>query len=173
MPLRTGMGAAGALAVAALLASCGGGGAPNRGSAKHDPLRVAVAYAHCMRSHGVPDFPDPNGQGDFRIQPTATTPDLDPNSPAMQGGLAKCGAIPTTVTAAQENQAFHSQLKTAVCMRANGVPNYPIPKLTRAPGGASASIDLDYNGIDVDTPVFQQAAKKCGYKNVQMLSGGR
>lgn len=166
-------GIANLLLAGALFAGCGGGGAAPPGSGLSAQLRSALAYSHCMRSHGLADFPDPNGHGDFRIQPTRRGSDLDPNAPAYQAALAKCGPIPSTVTAAQENQAFEKALKAAVCMRANGVPNYPEPTLTKGAGGG---IDLHYNGIDPKAPVVQAAAKKCGYSDPQQLlqfGGGR
>ena len=57
-----------AMAAAALLAAaCGGspsstgaGGSPNAGGSANSTS--AVAYASCMRSHGVPDYPDPRQQ---------------------------------------------------------------------------------------------------------------
>lgn len=30
---------------------------------------AALQYAQCMRSHGVKNFPDPNSQGGFQIEP--------------------------------------------------------------------------------------------------------
>ena len=42
----------------------------------------ALKYAQCMRSHGEPDFPDPNGQGVIQI--TNATGILSPNSPQYQ-----------------------------------------------------------------------------------------
>jgi len=45
-----------------LLAGCGGspsssGGSPGAGGSTSSPS--AVAYSACMRSHGIPNFPDP------------------------------------------------------------------------------------------------------------------
>jgi hypothetical protein len=157
---------AAAVLAAVLLAGCGGGSSSGGGAHVSSFVNTAIAYSHCMRSHGVPDFPDPNGQGDFRIQPMGRGSDLDPNAPAYQAALAKCGPTPSTVTAAQENQAFEKVLKAAACMRANGVPNYPEPTLVK---GAEGGIDLNYNGINPDAPVVQAAAKKCGYGNAQQL----
>jgi hypothetical protein len=55
---------AGALAGTVLLIAACGGGSPAAvaGSANY---QKAVAYAQCMRTHGVPDYPDPNSQGVF------------------------------------------------------------------------------------------------------------
>ena len=57
------------VAAAAVLTACGGspsssGGSAPAGSAAH---QAALAYAHCMQTHGVPVFLDPNPSGGFSI----------------------------------------------------------------------------------------------------------
>ena len=54
--------------LALLVAACGGsasatgsGGASNAGGSPSS--LSAVGYSHCMRSHGVPNFPDPDSSG--------------------------------------------------------------------------------------------------------------
>jgi hypothetical protein len=153
---------------AALLAGCGGSLSAHQSSALSGQVRHALAYSHCMRSHGLSDFPDPNGQGNFRIHSEPGT-DLDPNASAFQAALKACGPIPSSVTPAQENQAFQKDLKAAGCMRANGVPDYPEPQLVEGTS-ASGSILLHYNpSIDPNAPAVQEAARKCGYRNAQQL----
>jgi hypothetical protein len=55
----------------------------------------AIAMARCMRSHGVPNFPDPqfqsgpNGGVGVRISGAG----IDPNSPAFQAAQKQCGSI--------------------------------------------------------------------------------
>jgi hypothetical protein len=49
---------------------------------------AALKYATCMRANGVPNFPDPNGQGLIQIN-NATGP-LDPNSPQFEKAAAAC-----------------------------------------------------------------------------------
>jgi hypothetical protein len=158
---------------AMLIAGCGGGGAHTSSSSK--VISSALAYANCMRSHGVPDFPDPDSRGEFHLRPVRvedgrTTPvaDLVPGAPALLAAERVCGSFGSAgrqVTAAQEEQAFHEAMKAAVCMRANGVPDYPDPKLV---GG---SIDQGYNGkFNPDSPAFRRAAAKCGRPGV-VLSG--
>ena len=51
----------------------------------------ALKYAECMRSHGEPDFPDPNGQGVIQI--TNATGILDPNSPQYQQAATACQSL--------------------------------------------------------------------------------
>jgi hypothetical protein len=155
---------------AGLLASCGGG-AHTISTSKL--MSGALAYADCMRSHGVPDFPDPNSHGDFQLRPiriengrTTPTEDLVPSSPAFQAGQRACGSFGSAgqrVTPAQEEQAFEHELHAAVCMRANGVPGYPDPKLI------NGSIDLEFNGkFNPNSPAFQRAAGKCAKPGVAL-----
>jgi hypothetical protein len=50
-------------------------------------LEKALAFAHCMRSHGEPDFSDPSSHGDgisFSLS------GVDPNSPQFQRAQAAC-----------------------------------------------------------------------------------
>ena len=56
--------------------------------------RQAVAMAQCMRTHGVPNFPDPtfaNGE------PTGSGPQIDPNSPAFAQAAKHCGGGRITI----------------------------------------------------------------------------
>ncbi|GAA4608540.1 hypothetical protein GCM10023107_87130 [Actinoplanes octamycinicus] len=36
-----------------------------------DDLRKLAEYAKCLREHGIPDFPDPNAQGEFDVSGTS------------------------------------------------------------------------------------------------------
>jgi hypothetical protein len=58
--------------------SGGAGGAGPQGSGAY-----SLAFAQCMRAHGVPDFPDPNGQSG-QLGPSSG---IDPNSPQFQAAL--------------------------------------------------------------------------------------
>jgi hypothetical protein len=75
-------------AVAVLTASCGvvhisfGGGSASTGSATY---RVDLAYAHCMQTHGVPDFPDPKASGTTSISTNG-------RRGHVSGPLARAGA---------------------------------------------------------------------------------
>jgi len=161
-----------ALLSAGLLAGCGGGA--QRAGSPSKVMSGALSYANCMRSHGVPDVPDPNGQGEFQLHTifengrATQGEDLVPSSPAFQAAQRACGSFGSAgrqVTRAQEDQAFQQALKAAVCMRVNGVPNYPDPKVV------DGSIDQEFNGrFSPDSPAFQQAARKCAKPGV-VLSG--
>jgi hypothetical protein len=51
----------------------------------------ALKYATCMRASGVPDFPDPNGQGLIQIQ--NATGSLEANSPQFEKADQACKSL--------------------------------------------------------------------------------
>lgn len=52
-----------------------------------DPAKLEK-FSECMRSHGVPDFPDPNGGGlSIQVHPGS---DLSPQSPTFQNASKLC-----------------------------------------------------------------------------------
>jgi hypothetical protein len=51
----------------------------------------AIATARCMRSHGLPNFPDPTFAGGN--QQLNLPPGLNPNSPAVQRASKACGLL--------------------------------------------------------------------------------
>lgn len=64
----------------------GGGGPPPPMTAAQK--RRLLAMAQCMRTHGVPTFPDPTfSGGGARLRPLG----VDPRSPAFQHAAAACG----------------------------------------------------------------------------------
>lgn len=49
--------------------------------------KAMLAFAKCIRQHGVPNFPDPNGQGEFdlsKLQSIKTSPNLHRAGQACQ-----------------------------------------------------------------------------------------
>jgi hypothetical protein len=105
---RTGRIVSALLAVVLLATACAGGsngpGVAGQGSSSTpaaspsggDPMDAALAYARCMREHGISDFPDPKpGEGidiDAGIDAGAH-PDLDPNNPQFQAANEACGGL--------------------------------------------------------------------------------
>ena len=140
------------------------------GSGRTD-LAKMEAYAGCMRSHGVPSFPDPtpgaNGRGGgFEIRGGPGT-GLDPNSPAFQAAQQACrsllpnGGVAPSLTPAQQQQF----LSWAACIRAHGVPNFPDPQFN---GGAVRISGGPASGINPDSSAFKAAQQACKSK----LPGG-
>ncbi len=73
------------------------GGAPPATSASE--RGAALAFAKCMRTHGVPDFPDPAFSSPtnaprvlvLRAMVFAIPPSVDPKAPAFQHAARACG----------------------------------------------------------------------------------
>ena len=106
-----------------------------------------------MRSHGVPDFPDP---GPIQIDVRAH-PDLDPSSPAFVTAQKACvslepgGATGNGVTPAMQAAA----LAYSACMRTHGFPKFADPVFD------SRGEHVTINGLDTDSTQFQDADKTC------------
>jgi hypothetical protein len=126
------------------------------GSTAHQ--RDLLAYAQCIRSHGVPDFPDPNAQGSFN------THGINGNSPVVQAAVRTCQHLLPNggLTQSQQQQALNQLVKYAECMRAHGVPNFPDPQ-----GNGGAGIIINRHTIDTSSPRYRAAARTC-----QSLSPG-
>jgi hypothetical protein len=157
------------------VAACGSS-TPNAGgstSAQSDPARAAqaLAFAKCMRSHGVSNFPDPTG-GELRLQvqktPNSTSVNgVEVNGPAFQSAMQACrshlpnGGHPS---AAQTAKVKAQALAMSRCMRSHGVPNFPDPQFQAGPGGGvGIRIGGPGSGINPNSPAFQAAQKACGH----------
>jgi hypothetical protein len=192
-------------AAAVVLAGCGGGsksravasvattttsaGAPSRtnatGSAVKpgstgsgaDSASPALAFARCMRAHGVPNFPDPNPGGGFTFHAGAG---FNPVSPAVKAAQAKCqqfmgGGPPGPGATTHPSAAWLAHMvKVARCMRRHGVTDFPDPRTSVPanpfPGGTGGVIS-DIEGvilvfpdtIDTHSPLFTRAAAACDF----------
>jgi hypothetical protein len=70
----------------------GTSGTPQQSSQK---IAAEVKWARCMRSHGLPSFPDPNSQGAFdRSKFDESTPAFQSASTACQSLMSAVGPIP-------------------------------------------------------------------------------
>jgi hypothetical protein len=160
-----------------VLAGCGGNpssaGSSPAGGSTGSPS--AVAYSACMRSHGVPNFPDPDSKGMPR---QADPQQLGVSSSHYAAAEQACQhLLPTGGSLRQQTQqcllfgdcapALVQQLLTvgrqfAECLRAHGVPNWPDPSVS-AKGGRPV-FDLSDAGIDprsAETPQFRAKEDDC------------
>ena len=142
-----------AVGVALLAAGCGGGGGS---PGKSRPLvhQELVAFAHCMRAHGVPDFPDPLPQGGF--------PRTGDGQNSLQSGAAMstCKHLLPPVpaeSAAQQARVLAQDLKWAKCMRAHGFPGISDPSVRPHAG----IVIFAPAGFDPGSPQAQAATKAC------------
>ena len=82
-----------AAAIAVLTAGCGGGSSPPSSSTSPDaaasnPSVEVLAFAACMRAHGVPNFPDPDHDGVFTL-PSG----VDQQAPQFQRATKACAKV--------------------------------------------------------------------------------
>jgi hypothetical protein len=120
-----------------------------------------VQYSQCMREHGIKDFPDPV-DGHVLLQ-SGPGSDLNPNLPAFQAADKACKSLQP---AGDQNDKIGSGgpggeavLAFAKCMRKNGVPKFPDPKIN----GAQVQMGIDpSSGVDPNSASFKAAQAKCG-----------
>ena len=131
----------------------GGASAPASASATVSGEAEALEYTACMRSHGVPNFPDPtvqNGSVGFSI----TAGDgVDQNSPQYQSARQACASLRGGGTANSGSGNLAKELKFAQCMRSHGVPDFPDPNKNGGFSGTST--------VNPSSPTFQNAQSTC------------
>jgi hypothetical protein len=144
------------------IAGCGSNSPTATQSAKQfasHALAKQVAYAQCMRAHGVTGFQDPTLKRSARgvgvsqgvSASVAQSPAFNSANQACQKLLPPGSQGPSNqpVTAAQHGQ----MLKFAACVRAHGVPDMPDP-------ATNGVFDLPPR-INQNAPAFQSAIKHC------------
>lgn len=167
--------------IALLTAACGGGSTTTRGqttgssgttgsgassgssastSGQSSYYQKAVAFAQCMRTHGVPSWPDPGTDGTFNL---TDVPGIGhhgaPDSPQIQAAENACAYLaPAGSNASQQQQLqqiLDQELKFAACMRSHGEPKFPDPVII------NGAVSLQIAGLDHTSPQFQAAQQAC------------
>jgi hypothetical protein len=111
---------------------------------------AALAFSHCMRSHGVPNFPDPDSQGNFPVFQTGVSKQT--SMAADEGCKHLLPRRGNTGTPQQRLEKVVFALKVARCVRRHGFPTFPDP---------SGSSQASPPGIDLNSPQFQTAETAC------------
>jgi hypothetical protein len=132
-----------------------------------------------MRSHGVPNFPDPasgsNGVG-FRIS-IGPSSGINPFSPAFKAAQSKCGKLLPGGGPGHQGpaspQAKADMFAISECMRAHGITDFPDPTTTpptsSSAGSYAAVIGRDGvfiavpSSINTNSPAFRSAAATCHF----------
>jgi hypothetical protein len=172
----------GLLAATLGLAACGSSTPTTSTAAATNSAAVkqasGLAFAKCVRAHGVPNFPDPtsNGQGGIQIQqsqrsgsgPSTKVNGVSVNGPAFQSAMQACRSyLPNggKPSAAQTAKVKAQALAMSRCMRSHGVSNFPDPTFQSGPnGGVGVGIRIgNGSGIDPNSPAFETASKACGF----------
>jgi hypothetical protein len=142
-PRRAHVTLAAAVALSALIAGCGGGRSnpgvanlgPSGASDGHAPssapyrstYQQALAYANCVRHHGVPLWPDPDSGG--RFDKSELTPrQLGVGRIKAGEATAACKSLLPSYPAAEQSHVLAHALRFSHCMRAHGSTSFPDPQ---------------------------------------------
>jgi hypothetical protein len=184
---HAGIAAAGIAAIALLVAGCGGGSpssdvahlgssisastssstpaaASGEGSGVAQARSQAVAYAACMRAHGIANFPEPQVSGngnEVRVRMVAPASSVRGN-PKFKSAQQVCGKLmpgggpsgsPAPPISPQEQSQY---LKAAACIRSHGIPSFPDP--TFSGGGVHLPKTA---GVNPRSPQVRAAEEAC------------
>jgi hypothetical protein len=144
------------------LAGCGSQGPPasasqSQASASNDaPFR----YARCIRSHGVPSFPDPQvtsspGSTSVRQMVPASVAD----TPKFKSAQKACSGLSPGPGArgGQQGPAASVLLAFARCLRGHGLSGFPDP----GRDGRITQQMISAAGVNLRGPAFLSAARAC------------
>ena len=173
---RAGLALTGAVASLVLLTACGGssgpavasldGGAVAAGSsaspsASVDAETAARGFSACMRTNGVPTFPDPTVDSNGNVQqgfgPNSGIDRNDPNvRKAFEACRSKLQALRPNFSPDQRQQLQDALLKYAQCVRTNGY-QMADPDFSGNGGGGFRAL----GNINRQDPAFQKADAIC------------
>lgn len=148
-----------------LAAGCGGGSPSSThasASTPRGPGQAAYAFARCMRTHGVSDFPDPqvvtsSGGGSVK----QAVPAGAAASPAFKTAQKACQrfqpAPGSDGVPGNQEQRTQTLVSFARCLRAHGLTGFPDPN---GQGQLTLAM-INAAGVDVHGPAFVTAAKAC------------
>ncbi len=182
-PLRRDRLPVAAILVAAILGvsatACSGSGSGTASGSPNASTTSAsyLGYSACMRSHGVPNYPDPDSGGSLP-KPDArhlgvSTSQLRATQQACQhllpnyGRAINAGSISKCMMADDCPQALVQQVLTeertfAQCMRSRGVPNWPDPTID-SHGRPVFAISISKDGFNPYSPPIWAKANACSH----------
>lgn len=160
----SGAGSAGSGGSASGGASSGG---PSGGS--HAEIKMvgvsgqnALRFAQCMRTHGIPSFPDPNAQGVFSFSGS----NLGPGSLQFHRAQLACSTLlhlgGGPPSPAGRAAMLAKLLRYSQCMRSHGELKFPDPS------SSGGTVRLQLSGVDPSSTIFQRAQSACN----GLLPGG-
>jgi hypothetical protein len=181
------------IAASAVITACGSnsssspssGGHPTQAQIQDQIHQELLSFARCMRSHRVPNFPDPTSPTSDKEFLLGQIPGINPQSPAFQSGHTACKhLLPGGDQGSQgaTAQVMAQLLHTSRCLRANGLTGFPDPT-TSPPSNQAAYLDIAGfsanhappgappvaylsipNSIDPNSPAAKRAATACHFR---------
>lgn len=146
--------------------SASGGGTPAAGGGTpgSSAKTVELEFTACMRSHGVPGFPEPNAQGGVTLNGN-----IDVNSPTYSSAFNYCSqkyGFSGQASPGQSAAMLADNLRYAACMRGHGLKDFPDPN-SHGQFQIQAAPTSDLNP---GNPRYQAANNACSH--LQFKGGG-
>lgn len=171
------------LGVAMVIAACGST-TPSRsdstsasdnassGSVSSQTHNESVSFSRCVRANGVPNFPDPPGDGAYGLKSfaqqsngeTLSINGVSVSAPAFRTAMVKCHpylpqAPAPTATGLEQSRA--AAVRYGRCMRDHGI-NIPDPTVAPGPGGGGIGVQVDIPpGMSQNSPAFVADDQQC------------
>jgi hypothetical protein len=142
--------------LAIALSACGIGVNAAKPTPTPDPQKAMLAFAQCMRDHGV-NLPDP-GSGGGPVNITADPTTMDAAQNACKSLLK--GQDMKQPSAAEQAKMRDALLKFSACMRAHGI-NMPDPTFSGNGATVRAGDPGSDPSFDPNSAEFKAAQKVC------------
>jgi hypothetical protein len=148
-----------ATGLALLAAACGSSPSSTASSDAAASASTGVAFAQCMRSHGIPDYPAPESNG--QMQKISSGQQVGVSDSVLQSAQTACQSLwpYQALTQAQQQQELTEYLKFAQCMRSRGLPKFPDP--TASQGRVVFVINASQDGFDPHSAQVLAKARQC------------
>jgi hypothetical protein len=151
---------------AALLATACGSNASSTGGATTGASSLsatAVAYSRCMRSHGVPEYPDPNSSGQLPKITPGNEQQLGVSQTRFNTAQGACQRLwpYQAPTQAQQRSGLAAALNFARCMRSRGLPSFPDPTTDPSSGRVEFVIHTRQVSFNPHSPQTLAKVRDC------------
>ena len=141
--------------------STGSGGSPSGGGSAI--FVAAVRYTSCMRSHGVPEYPDPNSGGQLPKITPSNESQLGVTESRFTSAQAACQHLwpYQAPTQAEQRQDLADAVKFARCMRSHGLPKFPDPITDPNSGRVEFVLSSSRDGFNPHSPQTLAKVRVC------------
>lgn len=140
-----------------------GSAADRSGSASSSAPASVLAFSHCMRAHGVRNFPDPASSGGI---PKVGPQQLGVSSTQLRTAQTGCAHL-LQPDQAQAQLMLSGMWDFARCMRSRGVHNWPDPTID---SDRQPVFDL-HGRINPDSPQMDHTSGQCAHLLTQAATG--
>ncbi len=151
--------------------STGPGGSSNAGGSANSPL---LAFSRCMRSNGVPNFPDPDAN--TSNAKVSSAQQLGVSSSQLQAAENACQhLLPRGANdqfpPAEVQLLLPGMRRFSECMRSHGVPNWPDPTTDSQGRPVFDLSDAGFSRQEAHSPQLSTPTNECQHLLPPQLGG--